>query len=60
MPAFLTLIIMPLTFSITEGIAFGFISYALLKLLSGRAKEGNALVYIFAALFILRYAIKLG
>jgi len=59
-PAFLTLIIMPLTFSITEGIAFGFISYALLKLLSGRAKEGNALVYIFAALFILRYAIKLG
>jgi AGZA family xanthine/uracil permease-like MFS transporter len=59
-PAFLTLIIMPLTFSITEGIAFGFISYALLKLLSGRAKEGNAFVYIFAILFVLRYAIKLG
>jgi AGZA family xanthine/uracil permease-like MFS transporter len=59
-PAFLTLIIMPLTFSITEGIAFGFISYALLKLLSGRAKEGNAFVYVFAILFVLRYAIKLG
>lgn len=33
-PAFLTLIIMPVTFSITEGIAFGFISYALLKLVT--------------------------
>ncbi len=58
-PAFLTLLIMPLTFSITEGIAFGFISYALLKLLSGRGKEVNAFVYIFAALFIVRYAVKL-
>ena len=55
-PAFLTMIIMPLTFSITEGIAFGFISYALLKLLSGRGKEANALIYVFAALFVLRYA----
>jgi AGZA family xanthine/uracil permease-like MFS transporter len=59
-PAFLTLITMPLTFSITEGIAFGFISYALLKLLSGRGKEGNAFVYVFAVLFLLRYAIQLG
>ncbi len=59
-PAFLTMLIMPLTFSITEGIAFGFISYALLKLLSGRGKEANALVYVFAVLFVLRYAIGLG
>ena len=59
-PAFLTLIVMPLTFSITEGIAFGFISYALLKLLSGRGKEVNAFVYVFAALFVLRYAVGLG
>jgi len=50
---------MPLTFSITEGIAFGFISFALLKLLSGRGKEVNAFVYVFAALFVLRYAIGL-
>ena len=55
-PAFLAMIIMPLTFSITEGIAFGFISYALLKLLSGRGKEANAFIYVFAALFVLRYA----
>ena len=39
-PAFLTLLIMPLTFSITEGIAFGFISYALLKLISGQGETG--------------------
>ncbi len=59
-PAFLTILIMPLTFSITEGIAFGFISFALLKLLSGRGKEVNAFVYVFAALFVIRYAIGLG
>ena len=37
-PAFLTLLMMLLTFSITEGIAFGFISYALLKLVGGQRK----------------------
>jgi AGZA family xanthine/uracil permease-like MFS transporter len=59
-PAFLTMIIMPLTFSITEGISFGFISYTLLKVLSGRGREVNALVYVFSVLFVLRYALKLG
>ncbi|HEX8186559.1 MAG TPA: NCS2 family permease, partial [Blastocatellia bacterium] len=56
-PAFLTLILMPLTFSITDGIAFGFISYALLKLVTGRAREAHWLIYLFAALFVLRYAV---
>jgi AGZA family xanthine/uracil permease-like MFS transporter len=56
-PAFLTLILMPLTFSITDGIAFGFISYALLKLVTGRAREAHWLIYLFAVLFILRYAV---
>jgi len=59
-PAFLALIVMPLTFSITEGIAFGFISFALLKLISGRGREANAFIYVFAALFVVRYAMKLG
>jgi AGZA family xanthine/uracil permease-like MFS transporter len=54
-PAFLTLIGMPLTYSIPEGIAFGFISYPLLKLLSGKWRQVSWLVYVFAALFILRY-----
>ena len=55
-PAFLTIVIMPLAVSITDGIAFGFISYAVLKLATGRHREAHALVYVFAALFLLRYA----
>ncbi len=54
-PAFLTIIIMPITVSITEGIAMGFISYAALKLVSGKGKEVHWLLYIFAVLFVLRY-----
>jgi adenine/guanine/hypoxanthine permease len=54
-PAFLTMVIMPFAFSITEGIAFGFISYALLKLITGRGREVHGLVYLFAVLFIVRY-----
>lgn len=57
LPAFLMLAMMPLTFSITDGIAFGFISYALLKLVTGRAKEVHWLIYVFALLFVVRYAI---
>lgn len=55
-PAFLTLIVMPLSVSITEGIAFGLIAFAGLKIASGRAREAHPLIYIFAALFLARYA----
>jgi len=55
--AFLTLVTMPFSFSITEGIAFGFITYALLMLATGRGREVHYLLYFFAALFVLRYAI---
>ena len=54
-PAFLTIVMMPLAVSITEGIAFGFVSYAFLKVIAGRAGEVDALVYLFAGLFLLRY-----
>jgi AGZA family xanthine/uracil permease-like MFS transporter len=54
-PAFLTMVIMPFAFSITEGIAFGFISYALLKTITGRWREVHGLVYLFAVLFVVRY-----
>jgi AGZA family xanthine/uracil permease-like MFS transporter len=54
-PAFLTLVTMPVTFSITEGISFGFISYSLLKLITGRAREAPLLIHVFAVLFVLRY-----
>ncbi len=54
-PAFLTIVVMPLAVSITDGIAFGFISYAALKLASGRAREAHWLVYAFALAFVGRY-----
>ena len=54
-PAFLTIVIMPLAVSITDGIAFGFISYAALKLATGRGAEVNWIVYLFAVLFVARY-----
>jgi AGZA family xanthine/uracil permease-like MFS transporter len=54
-PAFLTILIMPLTFSIANGIAIGFTSYSLIKLFSGRGKEVSWLVYILSGLFILRF-----
>ena len=54
-PAFLTIVIMPLTVSITDGIAFGMIAYAVLKIATGRRREAHALVYLFAVLFLLRY-----
>jgi AGZA family xanthine/uracil permease-like MFS transporter len=54
-PAFLVIITMPLTFSIATGVAIGFISYAAIKLLSGKAREVSWLVYLLAALFILRF-----
>ena len=54
-PAFLTLLLMPLTISITEGIAFGFISYALLKLVTRQGRQVHWLIYLFAVLFIARY-----
>ena len=56
-PAFLTIIFIPLTLSITEGIAFGFISYSLLKLVAGRGKEVHWIIYFFSVLFIVRYLV---
>jgi AGZA family xanthine/uracil permease-like MFS transporter len=54
-PAFITLVFIPFSFRITEGIALGFISYAVLKLFQGNAKNVPLLVWIFAIIFILRY-----
>ncbi len=57
-PAFLSIAIMPLTVSITEGISFGFISYSLLKLVTGKGKQVHWLIYVFSVLFIIRYVIE--
>lgn len=59
-PAFLTLIGMPLTFSIANGLALGFISYPLVKLLAGRGREVGVLAYTLATLFVLRFAFLAG
>jgi len=57
LPAFLTVVAMPLGYSISTGIAIGFVSYAFGKLVTGRIRECPILVYVFAALFIVRYAV---
>lgn len=55
-PAFLTIILMPLTFSIAEGLAFGFVSFTLLKLLTGRHKELHWMMYIISIAFAIHFA----
>ncbi|TCP91249.1 AGZA family xanthine/uracil permease-like MFS transporter [Cricetibacter osteomyelitidis] len=50
-PAFITAVMMPFTYSITEGIAFGFISYAVVKLFTGKAKDVSISVWVVALLF---------
>jgi len=56
LPAFLVIIGMPLTYSIADGLAFGFISYPVMKLLTGRIRSTNPLMIILGVIFILRYA----
>ena len=55
-PAFLTLITIPLTFSIATGLSFGLISFALLELLTGRGRKSHWVLYLLALLFIARFA----
>jgi AGZA family xanthine/uracil permease-like MFS transporter len=52
------MVIMPLTLSITEGISFGVIAYALLKLAAGQGRRVHWLIYGLAAVLVLRYVLK--
>lgn len=56
-PAYLCLIAMPLTFSISEGIAIGVISYTVLNALTGKARNVTPLMYVLALLFVLKYIV---
>jgi AGZA family xanthine/uracil permease-like MFS transporter len=56
-PAFIAIIIMPLTYSIAEGIVFGMLSYVLLKLLTGKTKDLTIVMVVLAVLFILKFFI---
>jgi AGZA family xanthine/uracil permease-like MFS transporter len=56
-PAFLTIVLMPFAYSISVGIGAGFVSYAFLKLVRGKARELHPLMWIVAALFVVYFAI---
>ena len=55
LPAFVTIIVMVLAYSIAEGMAMGMMSYAILKLLTGKYKEVSITLYVLTVLLILRY-----
>ncbi|WP_420112113.1 NCS2 family permease [Pseudactinotalea sp.] len=54
-PAFLTIVAMPFTYSIANGVSFGIIAYALIRVFTGKFKESSWLLYLLAALLIARY-----
>jgi AGZA family xanthine/uracil permease-like MFS transporter len=55
LPVFLTMIMMPLAYSISEGIAFGMLSYVLIKVFTGKWKQISLLMYILAVFFIIKH-----
>ena len=59
-PAFLTILAIPLSFSIANGLAFGFTAYAAIKLLRGKFREVNWCVYLLAAIFVVRFIYLAG
>ncbi|RVT89180.1 NCS2 family permease [Sphingomonas crocodyli] len=59
-PAFLTLALIPLTFSIANGLAFGITAHAALKLLKGKATKRDWLLFVLAGLFVVRFAWMAG
>ena len=58
MPCFVTMIMMPFTGSISEGIVLGMLSYVIVKVCTGRGKDLSVVIYILAAFFILKYIIN--
>lgn len=58
LPAFVTIISMPLTYSISDGIVLGMLSYVIIKVCSGRYKEPSIAMYILSAFFVLNYVVN--
>ncbi|SHH41446.1 NCS2 family permease [Tepidibacter thalassicus] len=56
-PAFLTVVMMPLAYSIAEGLVFGIVSYTAIKFLTGKGKNVQPTLYVLSILFILKYII---
>lgn len=57
-PAFMTMIMMPLTYSISDGIMFGVVSFVGLKLLTGRFREVSKVAYVLAAVFVVWFGVS--
>ncbi|MDO5014696.1 MAG: NCS2 family permease [Clostridia bacterium] len=57
-PAFLTVFTMPIFYSITNGLAFGFISYTIIKAVRGKFKEIHPIMYVIVVLFIVKFVIE--
>ena len=55
LPAFMTMVMMPFTYSISHGVAVGFIFYVIMKIMKGEGKEVHPLMYIFTGLFVLSF-----
>ena len=58
LPAFLTFVVMPFTYSITNGIGAGFVSYVVIKLVRGRGHLVHPLLYVVAAAFVLYFTVQ--
>jgi AGZA family xanthine/uracil permease-like MFS transporter len=58
-PAFVTMMAMPFTWSITNGIGAGFVTFAAIKLLNGKARQVHWMVYLASAAFVLYFALPL-
>ena len=56
-PAFLTIVLMPFTYSITVGIGAGFLTYVFIKLVRGKAGQVHPLLWVISALFVVYFAI---
>ena len=57
-PSFFIIVMMPLSYSITTGIEFGFIFYVIVNIYKGKAKEISPIIYIFSILFIIKYVVS--
>ncbi|GAL12582.1 xanthine/uracil/thiamine/ascorbate permease family protein [Vibrio astriarenae] len=56
-PVVVTCLLMPLTFSIAEGITLGFISYAAIKTMSGKGRDVSISVWVMSAIFVVKYIV---
>ena len=58
-PAFVTMLVMPFTWSITNGIGAGFVTYVVIKVLNGRARQVHWMLYLAAGAFVLYFIVPL-